>query len=367
VLRIGYVSPDFRRHPVGYFMRPIFAHHDPEQVEVFVYSDLLRGDIVTEFFRSHAHTWRDTHALTDEELAEQIRADEIDILIDLTLHMAHSRLLTFARKPAPVQATYLGYAHGTGLAAMDYKLTDRYLDPPGMNEAFHTETLVRLPTETNFCCEPEPGAPEVGELPARAKGYVTFSSTNTLMKINAKVIETWCQILQQVPGARLLLTATALASPATQERVRARFTAHGIAADRIEIGNLAGVESGFSALAQADIALDTFPYNGGTTTANALWMGLPVITLAGQSPISRQGVSFLSNLRLTELIARSREQYVSIAVDLARDLDRLAALRAGMRERMLASPIMDGAGFVLGLEGIYRAMWSAYCASSTDI
>jgi predicted O-linked N-acetylglucosamine transferase (SPINDLY family) len=160
-----------------------------------------------------------------------------------------------------------------------------------------------------------------------------------------------------------LLTATALASPATQERVRSRFTAHGIAAGRIEIGNLAGVESGLAALSHADIALDTFPYNGGTTTANALWMGLPVITLSGQSPISRQGVSFLSNLRLTELIARSREQYVSLAVDLARDLDRLAALRAGMRERMLASPIMDGPGFVLGLEGIYRAMWSAFCAA----
>ena len=231
-LRIGYVSPDFRRHPVGYFMRPIFAHHDPERFEVFVYSDIIRGDSATDFFRTHAHTWRETYALSDEQLAEQIHADEIDILIDLTLHMAHSRLLAFARKPAPIQATYLGYAHTTGLAAMDYKITDAYLDPPGLSEAFHTERIVRLP-ETNFCCEPDPAAPQdVGELPAKGNGYITFVSSNTLMKINASVVETWCRILNEVeklapvdhrhrPGQRRHAGARARAVHRARHRARA--------------------------------------------------------------------------------------------------------------------------------------------------
>ncbi len=359
-LRIGYVSPDFRRHPVGYFMRPIFAHHDPQQVEIFVYSDIFRGDAVTDFFRSRTHAWRETYGLNDEQLAEQIRADQIDILIDLTLHMAKSRLLAFARKPAPIQATYLGYAHSTGLKSMDYKITDGYLDPPGMSEAFHTEKLIRL--ETNFCCEPEPTAPEVGELPAKTNGYITFASSNTLMKTNAAVIETWCRILNELPNSRLLLIATGLGSGASRIRVLQRFTKRGIAPERIEIADFPGFEPGMRALERADIALDTFPYNGGTTTANALWMGLPVITLAGASPIGRQGVSFLSNLGLPELIAKTPEQYVTIAVELAKDLDRLADLRSGMRNRMRTSPLMDGPRFARVLEAAYRQMWKTWCA-----
>jgi predicted O-linked N-acetylglucosamine transferase (SPINDLY family) len=186
------------------------------------------------------------------------------------------------------------------------------------------------------------------------------------MKTNATVIETWCRILKEVPDSRLLLVATGLASGATQDRVRERFTAHGIAPERIDIEDHSGVEQGLAALARGDIALDTFPYNGGTTTANALWMGLPVVTLAGQSPIARQGVSFLTNLKMTELIARSPEEYVVLAASLTRDLDRLASLRSGLRDRMRASPIMDGPRFVRSLEEAYRRMWQTWCESNSD-
>jgi protein O-GlcNAc transferase len=366
-LRVGYVSPDFRRHPVGYFMRPIFAHHDPAAVEVFAYNTAPRGDAATEFFRGHAQ-WRDVFALSDDELAQHIRTDRIDILIDLTLHMAGGRMFTFARKPAPIQATYLGYAHSTGLSSMDYKITDPCLDPPGATEQFHTEQIVRLP-ETNFCCEPDEDdapAPPVGELPARTNGHVTFASFNTLMKTNAAVIETGATVLRDLPGSRLMIVATGLAGAGTQQRLRNRFTAHGITPDRLDLLDLAGVEQGLLAHTRADIALDTFPYTGGTTTANALWMGVPVITLAGTSPIARQGVSFLTNVGLPELIATTREQYVSIALELAGDLDRLQAIRATLRDRMRASPITNGPRFVHGLEQAYRDMWRAWCARQSD-
>jgi protein O-GlcNAc transferase len=359
-LRVGYVSPDFRRHPVGFFMRPIFANHDPAVVEIFAYSDAVQSDATTNFIRSRAHVWRDTFTLSDEQFARQVREDQIDILVDLTLHMAHSRLLAFARKPTPVQATYLGYAHSTGLAAMDYKITDPHLDPPGMSERFHTEKLVRLP-ETNFCCEPDPDAPEVGELPARRNGYVTFASFNTLMKITPGVVETWSRLLREVPSAKLMIVAGGLAGERTRERMRDRFAAHGITADRLELIEQSGVAAGFAALQRADIALDTFPYAGGTTTCNSLWMGAAVITLAGASPIARQGVSFLTNVGLPDLIADSREQYIAIAAALAGDLDRLAQIRRSLRDRMRASPILDGPRFARNLESAYRAMWRTWC------
>ena len=367
-LRVGYVSPDFRRHPVGYFMRPIFAHHDPAAVEVFAYNTAARADAATDFFRTHAHQWRDVFAHSDDELAHQIRADRIDILVDLTLHMAGGRMLTFARKPAPVQATYLGYAHSTGLSSMDYKITDPYLDPPGFTDQFHTEQIVRLP-ETNFCCEPDqdaPPAPPVGGLPARTSGHVTFASFNTLMKTNAAVIETWSAILRELPGSRLMIVAGGLAGAGTQQRLRDRFAAHGITPDRLDLLDLAGVEQGLLAHARADVALDTFPYAGGTTTANALWMGVPLVTLAGASPIARQGVSFLTNVGLPELIAASREQYISTALALARDLDRLEGIRKSLRERMRASAITNGPRFVHHLERAYRDMWRTWCARQSD-
>jgi protein O-GlcNAc transferase len=364
-LRVGYVSPDFRRHPVGYFMRPIFAHHHPAVVEVFAYNTAPRPDGATDFFRQRTHHWRDVFALSDDELAQQIRADKIDILIDLTLHMAGGRMLTFARKPAPVQATYLGYAHSTGLLSLDYKITDPYLDPQGLTERFHTEQIVRLP-ETNFCCEPEDDAPPVGDLPARNNGCVTFASFNTLMKTNRAVIETWSAILRDLPGSRLMIVAGGLAGAPTQQRLRDRFAAHGITPERLELLDLAGVEQGLLAHTRADVALDTFPYAGGTTTANALWMGVPVVSLAGTSPIARQGVSFLTNVGLPELIAGTREQYVTTALSLARDLDRLEGIRSSLRDRMRASPITNGPRFVRHLEQAYRDMWRAWCARQSD-
>jgi predicted O-linked N-acetylglucosamine transferase (SPINDLY family) len=346
-------------------MRPIIEHHDRSQFDVFCYSGVTQPDATTEFFRSCVATgggWRDTYALTDQQFAELVRRDRIDILIDLTLHMAHNRLLAFARKPAPVQATYLGYPHTTGLEAMDYKISDVHLDPEGLTERFHTERIIRLP-ETFFCCSPESDAPPVGALPARSSGFVTFISLNTLMKTSPPCVEAWARILRDTPGSRLMLVAGGLGGAQTQQRVRDRFARHGIDADRLEMLELRGVAGGWDALARADVALDCFPYSGGTTTANCLWMGVPVVTLAGQSPVGRQGVSFNSNVGLAELIAPDADEYVRVAVNLANDLDRLATIRAELRPRMADSAITDGPRFVRNLEAAYRSMWTAWCAS----
>lgn len=360
-LRVGYVSPDFRRHPIGYFMRPVVAHHDRQRVEVFCYSGAARGDAVTAFFKSRADGWRDVAALGDEELAELIRRDRIDVLVDLTLHMAHNRLMVFARKPAPVQVTYLGYPHTTGLAAMDYKLSDPHIDPPGTTEQFHSEKIVRLP-ETFFCAEAEESAPAVGALPAERNGFVTFGSMNTLMKISPRAIEAWSRIMNEVNNSHLLLVASGLGGEPTRARVREQFARFGVPAERIELIDLVGVEQSLAAIERADVALDSFPYSGGTTTWNSLWMGAPVVTLAGESPVGRQGVSFLTNAGLSELIAADVASYVRIAVELANDLPRLSAIRVGLRDRLRSSPIMEAKRFAGHVEEAYFAMWRAWCA-----
>jgi protein O-GlcNAc transferase len=279
--------------------------------------------------------------------------------VDLTMHMAGSRLLAFARRPAPVQVTYLAYCGTTGLDAINYRLTDPYLDPPGAEEGAYAEESVRLP-ETYWCYRPMAEAPAVGELPALRAGHVTFGCVNHFCKASVPALETWAALLRAVPGSRLLLHAE---PGAHRQRVRDLFTGYGVAPERVEFSGLVSLPAYFELYRQLDIALDPFPFGGGTTSCDALWMGVPLVTLAGRTAVGRSGASILSNLGLPRLIAQDAEQYVRIAADLAADVKQLAELRAALRDRMLASPLMDAPRLARHVEAAYRAVWRRWCAS----
>ncbi|MFO1360875.1 MAG: tetratricopeptide repeat protein [Burkholderiales bacterium] len=360
-LRVGYVSPDLRRHPVGAMFAPVLERHDPARVEAFCYYNYPRGDAMTARMRTAAHHWRDVAGLDDAAVADAIRADAIDILVDLVGHTKYTRMLVFARRPAPVQVSWLGYFNTTGLATMDYFVTDPVSSPPGQDR-FFVETLVRLPA-TRFCFEPPDYMPEVGPLPARQNGHVTFGCLNNLVKLNDRVLALWARILAAVPGARLLLQASALSDPLLQRDFRAWAAALGIPSDRLELRRFVPVEEAARTYHDVDIALDPFPFCGGMTTLDALWMGVPVVTLPQAMIAGRQSASMLANLGLEDLIAADEAAYVAAAVALARDLDRLAALRAGLRERFRASPLADYARFARALETAYAAMWARWVAA----
>jgi predicted O-linked N-acetylglucosamine transferase (SPINDLY family) len=383
-LRIGYVSPDLGNHPVGRFMAPLLSHHDYAGFEVFCYTGAVRSDPISASNRSSADVWRSTAGLADEQIAQQIRQDGIDILIDLTMHASDNRLLVFARKPAPVQVTYLAYPGSTGLETIDYRLTDPYIDPPSTRsgqapstgsgqaastrsgqdpgddrERNYSEKSFRLP-HTFWCYAAPPEACEVGPLPAIANGHVTFGCLNSFSKVSGMILEAWIQLLRQTPGSRLLLHSR---QGSHRQRMQDRFRAAGVDPQRLEFVGFLPTPDYFRQYQRIDIALDTFPYAGGTTTCDALWMGVPVVTLAGQTAISRGGTSILSNLGLQGLVATSVDQYISLAGQLAADLPALAALRSGMRARMLGSPLMDAATFARDVEAAYRQMWRKWCAT----
>ena len=353
-LRIGYVSPDFREHSVSYFFLPLLLAHDRNEVEVFCYADVRRPDGMTARISKLADHYRSIVGLTDDHVAEQIHKDRIDILIDLAGHTGNNRLLVFARKPAPVQVTWLGYPDTTGLPVMDYRLTDEIADPEGKSEKYHSETLVRM--KNGFLCyAPPDGAPDISSLPALQTGHITFGSFNNLPKVNEKVIEIWSNILNQVPYSSLLLKSKQFADESTKQHYMNLFLQNQIAPDRIRM--LSRTESVLEHLAlynRVDIGLDPFPYNGTTTTCEALWMGVPVVTLRGDRHSSRVGASILTRVGLRELITASGDEYVAGAVALARDLDRLRELRAGMRERMMESPLCDSISFARSVEDVYR-------------
>jgi predicted O-linked N-acetylglucosamine transferase (SPINDLY family) len=356
-LRIGYVSGDFNNHVVSYFIEPVIEHHDRGQVEVFCYYVGEIKDAVTDRFAARADQFVFCAGLSDERLSERIRADRIDILVDLSGHTS-DRIFVFARKPAPVQVSYLGYPATTGLSAMDYRLTHSDVDPDGY-EGHCSETLVRLP-ETLWCYRPKAGLPEVTELPALRRGYVTFASLNFYAKVSAPALALWARVLNAVPGSRLMMTSVPRGS--ATETLHARFAEHGIGAERLLINNKLPDDE-FSALfAGIDIALDPFPYNGTTTTCDCLWQGVPVVTLTGNSAVSRSGHALLSTVGLGHLAATSPEDYVATAVRLASDLDALAGLRRELRARMQSSPLRDEVRFTRHLEGVYRELWRTWCA-----
>lgn len=352
-LRVGYVSPDFRDHPIGRFMLPLLSHHDRGRFEVFCYSDLTRPDDVAAQIRPHVDAWRDTAALSDHRLARLVRDDRIDILVDLTMHMAGTRLLTFARKPAPVQVTYLAYCGTTGLRTIDYRLTDPRMDPEDGDERFYSERSVRL---ASYWCYPPPAdSPEVQPPPARSAGFTTFGCLNNFCKVSPSVLEAWCGLLRAVPGSRLLLHAN---PGAHRERIRAAAQNQGVSGDRIEFVGSLPLRAYLEQYNRIDVALDPFPYPGGTTSCDALWMGVPLVTLPGSTALSRGGLSILANLGLTDLVARNLADYTDIVRQLSADPPRLARLRSTLRQRMLASPLMDADAFARNVEEAYLRMWN---------
>jgi predicted O-linked N-acetylglucosamine transferase (SPINDLY family) len=359
-LRVGYVSPDLRRHPVGAMFAPVLERHDAARLETFCYYNYPRGDAMTERMRRAAHHWRDVAGLDDAAVAERIRADGIDVLVDLVGHTKRTRLPVFARRPAPVQASWLGYFNTTGLATMDYFVTDPVSSPPGQDRYF-VEKLVRLPA-TRFCYEPPEFMPEVGDLPARRRGAVTFGCLNSVAKLNPRVLALWARILEAVPRSRLVVQAVALNDPLFQNEFRASAAALGIPGDRLELRRFVPVDQAADSYHDIDVALDPFPYCGGMTSLDALWMGVPVITLPQAMLAGRQTASMLANLGLPELIAADDAGYVATALDLARDLERLAALRAGLRGRFLRSPLADYERFTRDLEDAFRGMWRGWVA-----
>lgn len=363
-LRIGYVSPDLREHSVARFLEPVLAHHRHEDFEIGCYADVAHPDATTERLRGHCDRWTDATRLSHEQLAERVRRDRVDILIDLAGHTAHNRLLMFARKPAPLQLSWLGYPNTTGLSAIDYRISDGRADPPGKTEALHSETLLRLP-HSFLCYGPPVDAPACGAPPSLAAGHVTFGSFNNLAKTTPAVVRAWARILAAVPDSRLLLKSRATGDPATRERLLARFADAGIETGRIAFLDPVPVHrEHLAAYGRIDIALDTFPYHGTTTTCEALWMGVPVITLAGRVHAARVGVSLLHQVGLDDLVTGDEEQYLAVAARLAADSGRLVRLRNRLRDRMRAAPLCDAAGFTAALEESWREIWQRWCSGA---
>jgi predicted O-linked N-acetylglucosamine transferase (SPINDLY family) len=361
-LRVGYVSPDFFGHVIGRFLLRLLEVHDHSKFEVFCYASVLVGDVVTDRCRSHADVWRNVLGISDEKVAQIIHEDQIDILVDLTMHMAYNRMLVFARKPAPIQVTYLAYCGTTGLRAIDFRFTDPYLDPPEHDDGRYSEQSVRLP-ETYWCYWPSVQGSQVNALPALQTGHVTFGCLNNFCKVTVPTLEAWRRLLKEVPEARLVLHAK-LGSH--RDRVRDFFAQEGVAADRVTFLQKMPSSEYLSAYEQTDIALDPFPYGGGTTTCDALWMGVPVVSLAGQTGVGRGGLSILSNIGLADLVAGNVDEYVRIAARLAGDLPRLSELRATIRERMQKSPLMDAPRLAGHIEAAYRDMWRQWCHRTDD-
>jgi protein O-GlcNAc transferase len=361
-LRVGYVSADLRNHVIGFFTLALLAAHDHAQVEVFCYSHAPDPDHVTERMRALADTWRETRHLSDQQVAQLIRDDAVDVLVDLGMHMAHARPLVFARKPAPVQVAWIAYPGTTGLRAMDYRLSDPYLDPPGSEAGKYAEQTVRLP-HTFWCMDPTaPGdEPVAADLPATVNGFVTFGCLNNFAKVNDGVLSLWSRVLTGVPDARLLMLVP---EGRSRTRVLDRFAAFGVAdaAARVEFVPFArGRRQYLGQYHRIDVALDTTPSNGHTTSLDAMWMGVPVVTLVGQTIVGRAGWSQLNNLGLTELAAHDEAGFMRIATDLAADLPRLGELRRSLRDRMRASPLVDAPRFARDMEAAYREMWRRWC------
>ncbi len=353
-LRIGYVSSDFRSHVVGANLRPLFEKHNHDEFEIICYGDVTRPDAMTRWFQQHADRWCDTCGLSDEQLAQQVRDDRVDILVDLSLHTQGNRLLMFARKPAPVQVTFAAYPGSTGLTAIDYRLSDPYLDPPGMDESVYSEKTIRLPNSF-WCYDPQDCCDvSVSPLPALGSGIVTFGCLSNFCKINLAVLDLWTGVMNQVEGSRLIILAK---HGSHRQRTIDHLSQRGIDPRRIEIISYRPRRDYLKQYHRIDIGLDTFPYNGHTTSLDSFWMGVPVVTLMGQTAVSRAGWCQLSNLGLPGLAGQTAEQFVRIAMDLAKDLPKLQQLRSELRGRMERSTLMDGVKFARDIEAAYRMMW----------
>ncbi|HEX8521460.1 MAG TPA: tetratricopeptide repeat protein [Tepidisphaeraceae bacterium] len=363
-LRVGYVSGDFRLHSAGLFIEPLITAHDPATVEIFCYSGTSHPDDVTRRIRASAHAWRDIAGVSDEQLAQNILSDGIDILVDLAGHTAGERLRTFARKPAPIQLSYLGYPDTTGLCAMDYRVTDIWADPPQRaadDDPFYVEQLIRL-NRCAWCYRPPDAAPEVDRSARADADSITFGSFNNLAKLSPEIIAVWADLLRAVPASRLLLKSRGLEDASIRHRFVEAFTSHGIDASRLLFeGHVSSLRDHLAAYNRISVALDTFPYHGTTTTCDALWMGVPVVTLSGDRHVSRVGASLLHAVELDDLVAPAPADFIHAAAELARDHHRLTLLHDSLRDRMRNAPLTDGPSLARAVEAAYRTLWRRWC------
>ena len=359
-LRVGYVSSDFRGHSVRHYIEPVLAAHDARAVEVFCYADVLTPDEVTGRLKQYAAHWVNAVGMSDQELAERIRADRIDVLVDLAGHTARNRLLVFARRPAPVQITWFGFACTTGLRAMDYFLATETLVPAGC-ERYFSETVYRM-SRTSCCYLPPLEIPDPGPPPVLREGRVTFGCFSRTVRLNHRVIGTWGRILAAVPDSLLVLNYRTFLDPAARSLFASRFARHGIDPARVRMIFTTPQSATWDAYKGIDIALDPFPHNAGATTIEALWMGVPVVTLAARPPLGRIGAMVLDLLGMRDWVAGTEEEYLRIAVEASRDLERLSRLHADLRRRFAASALCDPNAFTRELEAAYRQMWQRWCA-----
>ena len=362
-LRIGYISGDFRDHIAGKMILPLLLHRDRKQFEVLCYYNGVQSDEMTAKFRAQSDGFRSIVGMDDDSAARQIRSDSIDILVDCSGHMGGNRLLVVARKPAPVQIMFISYPGSTGLDALDYRLTDPYLDPPGTDESLYSEKTIHL-SDTFWCFDPEsmdaPREP-INELPAIKNGYVTFGCVNNFVKVNDGVLELWSRVMREVPNSHLLLLAP---EGEGRRRVTEKMKKEGIESSRLEFVPRVGREEYLRYFSRMDIGLDTVPYNGHTTSLDGMWMGVATVTLMGRTIVGRAGFSELSNVGLSELAAKTPEEFVKVASELGKDVDRQRQLREGMRERMARSPLCDAARWVSNVESVYRQVWRKWCGGS---
>jgi protein O-GlcNAc transferase len=360
LLRIGYVSGDFFDHAVMRCLEGLLRHHDPQQFSITCYSNGADSNPASARLQSLVSQWRNIRLLPDEEAAELVRRDQIDILVDLNGHTTRNRLLVFARKPAPIQVSYFGYQDTTGLATMDWRITDAVANPGDKNDRLYTERLWRLP-RISWCYLPKADAPEVSALPAERNGGVTFGCLNDLSKVTPEIVRLWTQLLASIPRSRLLLLGSLVGEGG--ESFIAEFEQAGIEPARIERLRRTDLHGYLGYYQQIDIALDTFPYTSCTTTADALWMGVPVVSIAGNTYVSRQGVNLLQSVGLQDYLAANAEEYLIIARSAADDLPALAQLRLKLRDRLRAAPILDAAGLTHELENAFRQMFAERLAA----
>jgi predicted O-linked N-acetylglucosamine transferase (SPINDLY family) len=363
-LVVGWLSPDFRAHAVAHFVEPILANRDRAAMRFIAYSNLPHEDETTARLKTYFDQWRPIFGIEDEHVAGQMRADRVDVLIDLAGHTAKNRATLVARKPAPVQVSFIGYPSTTGIETIDWRITDAKADPPGMTDSHNTEKLYRL-SRTAWCYRPVSDAPDVAPAPVEANGYITFGSFNNLSKINPRVLDAWIEILLAVSDSRLILKYTGLNEPSVQRALLSRFKARGIDPARLALrGWERTITEHVAAYANVDIALDTFPYNGTTTTCEALWMGVPVVSVAGMLHEARVGASLLETVGLSELVADDVAGYVAKAVELARDRQRVIALRREIRPMVQRSALRDEPAYTREFENAIRQMWRDYVHQS---
>jgi len=352
-LRIGYVSPDFRVHSVAYFILPILKHHDSHQFQIYLYANVGRTDHITELCRSYCHVYRNIWGMGTQTAARLIYEDQLDILVDLAGHTHHNRLDIFAMKPSPIQLSYIGYPNTTGLNTMDYRITDTITDPDKNEDRFYTEKLIRIPPPF-ICYSPPENSPKISDLPMITNGYITFGSFNYLGKINECVIELWAALLKQIPDARLFLKSRPLHDPEVCRQFKDRFQSKGISENRLNFrGSVAGLNNHLNQYNKMDIALDPFPYNGTTTTCEALWMGVPVLTITGDSHAGRVGTTLLTSLGLTDWISQNKTQFIQKAGLFAKHPQLLSALRHCLRMQMEKSDLCNAELHTQKLETIY--------------